>query len=185
MSAMLMFAERLPEVVGLNSALMVQLAPAVSDAPQVVELLMKSPLFVPVMVMELMVRVAVPVFFMVTDLAALVTPIACVPKLRLVGVRVTAAPPLELKVAVTALAALIVTEQVPVPEHAPLHPAKVDPVDAVAVRVTLAPLVKLALQMLGQVMPEGLLVTEPDPVPASVTVKVKVLARFSAHALRP
>jgi hypothetical protein len=45
-----------------------------------------------------------------------------------------------LNVAVTAMAELIVTEQVPVPEHAPLHPAKVDPLPATAVSVTGVPL---------------------------------------------
>jgi len=64
----------------------------------------------------------------------------------------------------------MVTLQVPVPEQAPLQPANVDPADAVAVRVTGVPLVKLALQVLGQAMPLGLLLTEPDPVPVSVTL---------------
>jgi hypothetical protein len=34
------------------------------------------------------------------------------------------------KFAFTALAALIATEHVPVPEHAPLHPVKTDPAAA-------------------------------------------------------
>lgn len=67
---------------------------------------------------------------------------ATAPKFRLVGVRFTAGLPLELKVAVTALAADIVTPQVSVPEQAPLQPAKVDPADAGAVKVTTVPLVK-------------------------------------------
>jgi hypothetical protein len=45
-----------------------------------------------------------------------------------------------LNVAVTDCAALIVTEQVPVPEQAPLHPANVEPVPATAVSVTGVPL---------------------------------------------
>ena len=46
-----------------------------------------------------------------------------------------------LKVAVTVVAALIVTVHVPVPVHPPpLHPANVDPLAAVAVRTTDAPL---------------------------------------------
>jgi hypothetical protein len=73
-------------------------------------------------------------------------------------------------VAVTDSAALMVTLQVPVPLQTPLQPAKVDPAEAVAVRPTTVPLVKLALQVLGQAMPLGLLLTEPEPVPDSVTL---------------
>jgi hypothetical protein len=118
------------------------------------------------------VSVALPEFFRVTVFTALVTPVATLPKFRLVGVSVTAGLLLELNVAVTALAALMVTLQLPVPVQAPLQPAKVDPVAAVSVKVTTVPLVKLALQVLGQVMPAGLLLTEPVPVPPKVTERV-------------
>jgi hypothetical protein len=40
------------------------------------------------------------------------------------------------KVAVTDFAAVIVTVQVPVPEHAPDQPVKVDPLSGEAVKVT-------------------------------------------------
>ena len=43
------------------------------------------------------------------------------------------------KLAVTDLAALIVTLQTPVPEHAPDQPTNFEPTDGVAVNVTLAP----------------------------------------------
>jgi hypothetical protein len=45
-----------------------------------------------------------------------------------------------LNVAVTDLAASIVTLQEPLPVHAPLQPVKVAPEEAVAVRVTEVPL---------------------------------------------
>jgi hypothetical protein len=45
------------------------------------------------------------------------------------------------KVALTERVAVIETVQVPVPEQSPLHPAKVEPDAAVAVRVTVVPLV--------------------------------------------
>jgi len=44
-----------------------------------------------------------------------------------------------LKVAVTDLAELMLTTQLPVPVHAPLQPAKVEPEAAVAVSVTEVP----------------------------------------------
>jgi hypothetical protein len=81
-----------------------------------------------------------------------------------------------LNVAVTVSAAVIVTEQPPVPvQPAPLHPANVDPSAATAVSATTAPLVKFAEQVSGQMIPAGALVTVPAPVPASVTVSENVL----------
>ena len=47
----------------------------------------------------------------------------------------------SVKVAVADCAALIVTTHVPVPLHAPLQPAKVDPAAGVAVSVTAVPAV--------------------------------------------
>ena len=81
-----------------------------------------------------------------------------------------------LKVAVTPSAALMVTEHVPVPvQPAPLHPANVDPLAAAAVSTTTCPLVKLAEHVAPQLIPAGLLVTVPVPVPALVTVRVSLL----------
>lgn len=154
---------------------MEQVFPAASVLVQV-EVSGKSPLLVPVTAIAVMVSVALPEFLRVTVSTGLVTPVATAPKFRLVGVSVTAGPPLELNVAVTALAALMVTEQVPVPEQAPVHPVNVEPVPAAAVKVTTVPLLKLALQVPGQLMPAGLLLTVPLPVPASVTVSAKVTA---------
>jgi hypothetical protein len=81
---------------------------------------------------------------------------------------------LVLKVAVTDFAAVIGTVQVPVPVQAPLQPANVEPLAAEAVRVTEAPLAKLALHVLPQLMPAGDEVTVPLPVPARVTVSANV-----------
>src|SRR5207249_6592909 len=79
------------------------------------------------------------------------------------------------KVAVTVVAALRVTVQVPVPEHPPpLQPVKVEPAAGVAVNVTAVPLAKLAVQVAPQLIPTGALVTVPLPVPAWLTVSAKV-----------
>src|SRR6185437_4780480 len=52
------------------------------------------------------------------------------------------------------------------------HPANVVPSSGVAVSTTAVPLVKFAVQVCGQLIPEGLLVTVPPPVPALVTVSL-------------
>ncbi|MBI3607018.1 MAG: hypothetical protein HY207_03520 [Nitrospirae bacterium] len=80
---------------------------------------------------------------------------------------------LSVNVAETDWAVVMVTLQVPAPVHPPpLHPLKNDPDAAVAVRVTLAPLAKVAEQVEPQSIPVGALVTVPLPVPDGVTVSV-------------
>jgi hypothetical protein len=80
-----------------------------------------------------------------------------------------------LNVAVTAVAAVTVTTQVPVPEHPPpVQPANVEPSPATAVNVTAVPLAKFAEQVVGQIIPAGALITVPAPVPAGVTVSAKL-----------
>ena len=61
-------------------------------------------------------------------------------------------------------------------QPAPLHPAKVEPSAAVAVKATTEPLAKLAEHAVGQLIPAGALDTVPVPVPASFTVNVKLFA---------
>ena len=78
------------------------------------------------------------------------------------------------KVAVTAFAPLIVTEHVPVPLQAPLQPAKNEPpAAAVAVRVTVVPCANVAEHVAPQLIPAGVLVTVPEPVPDFVTARTR------------
>ena len=76
------------------------------------------------------------------------------------------------KVAVTDLAASMVTEQEPEPEHAPPQLEKVEPIEATAVRVMEVLELKLWEQVEPQLMPLGELVTVPEPVPVLVMVRV-------------
>jgi hypothetical protein len=78
-------------------------------------------------------------------------------------------------VALTDWDALIVTAHAPVPVHAPLQPLNVLPDAACALNVTAVPLLKLEEQVLPQLMPLGLLLIVPLPVPAVVVVSTKVL----------
>src|SRR5439155_25807949 len=78
-------------------------------------------------------------------------------------------------VAVTVVAAESVIVHAPVPlQPPPLQPVKAEPAAGLALRVTTVPLAKLAVHVAPQVMPAGELVTVPLPVPAGVTVRVKV-----------
>jgi hypothetical protein len=52
----------------------------------------------------------------------------------------------------------------------PDQPANVEPLFAIAVSVTDAPLLNDALHVVPQLIPEGLLVTVPKPVPLNCTV---------------
>jgi hypothetical protein len=79
-----------------------------------------------------------------------------------------------LKVAVTVALEVSVTEQVEVvPVQAPLHPAKAAKVVAgpgVSVSVTAVLAANEEEQVVGQLIPEGELVTVPDEVPLLLTV---------------
>jgi hypothetical protein len=96
--------------------------------------------------------------------------------------RVTVSVYVGVKVAVTAAAALIVTVHGPVPVQAPLHPVKAEPALGVAVRVTTVPLTKSALHVAPQLIPAGLLVTDPMPDPAGVSVSVYVGVKVTVSA---
>ncbi|MGC2697770.1 MAG: hypothetical protein WA738_18440 [Candidatus Angelobacter sp.] len=79
-----------------------------------------------------------------------------------------------LKVAVTCSLELSVTVHLrSLPLHPPpVQPTKDEPDAGVAVKVTWVPVSKEALHVCPQLIPDGLLATEPFPVPASVTPNV-------------
>jgi hypothetical protein len=62
--------------------------------------------------------------------------------------------------------------QVPVPEQTLLQPVKVEPVAATALSVTYVLVAKAYEQVDPQLIPAGLLVTVPLPVPPLMTVRV-------------
>jgi hypothetical protein len=76
-----------------------------------------------------------------------------------------------LKVAVTDVLAFTVSIQTPVPvQTPPLQPVKTESADGVAVRVTIVPSLKNSEQSLPQLIPAGLLITVPLPLPALIIV---------------
>ncbi|KJR40355.1 hypothetical protein MCHI_003780 [Candidatus Magnetoovum chiemensis] len=76
-------------------------------------------------------------------------------------------------VAVTLFPESIVTVHVPVPlQPPPLQPVNVDPEFAVAVNVTEVPKEYDSEQLLPQSIPDGELVTLPEPVPATEITKL-------------
>ena len=77
------------------------------------------------------------------------------------------------KVAVTEAAAFSVTSQVVVPEHPPLHPVKLEESFGAAVRVTSVPVMNELEHAVPQLIPLGLLITLPPPLPARVTERTE------------
>ena len=69
------------------------------------------------------------------------------------------------------VSAFSTTVHFPAPEQAPLHPENEFPAEGVAVRVTEEPAPKLALQVVPQLMPVGVLLTVPDPLDDTVRLK--------------
>src|SRR5258707_4449456 len=99
------------------------------------------------------------------------------PKPALVTVSAKLPTGVRLKVAVTEVAALMVTVQPPVPlQPPPDHPAKKDPEVAAAESITTVPELKLATHVDPQEMLPGDDVTVPAPVPFLPTVSAKVPA---------
>jgi hypothetical protein len=89
-----------------------------------------------------------------------------------VAVGTVAVGVLSVKVALTLRSWLMVRTHAPVPEQAPPQPAKVEPLAGLAVRVTTVPAVISMKQpgvILVQVIPTGVIVTVPSPLPAKLT----------------
>jgi len=85
-------------------------------------------------------------------------------------------------VAVTVVAALSVTVQVPVPEQPPpLQPEKVEPAAGVVVKVIAVPLANDATHVVPHEIPAGLLLTVPLPAPVLEAVNVKVGANVTVR----
>lgn len=102
-------------------------------------------------------------------------------------VKLVPPPPEELKVAVTVVLLVSLIVAVPVPEvPPPLQPANTEPAAGVAVRVTVVPEENDFEQVDPQLMPDGALVTVPEPVPAlstwSVTPPQLLLPGLAASA---
>jgi hypothetical protein len=100
------------------------------------------------------------------------TTVAVVPE-PCTGTKLKVLPLLLLKVAVTEWFEFMVTLQAPVQVQSMLHPPKVEPSPGTSESITTVPAGKLKEQTsFGQLMPGGLLVTLPVPLPARVTVRV-------------
>jgi hypothetical protein len=80
-------------------------------------------------------------------------------------------------VALTDRAWLIITWQLPLPAQSPDQPAKAESAPGVAVNVTVLATLKLAWQVMLQLLiPAGLVLTCPEPMPCLVTVRRNVFA---------
>jgi hypothetical protein len=111
---------------------------------------------------------------------------AAPPTMALVGAKpvIVGTPLFNAKVAVTVVAALSVTLQVPVPVHPPpLQPVNVDPAVAAAVSTIAVPELKFAVHVDPQLIPAGALVTVPAPVPALVTCRASDWAKVAVTLL--
>lgn len=156
-----------PATVGLKVTFTVQLAPAARLAPQ----LWVRPNTLLLLTMLVMFKTALPVLVRVAVLAALVVPIFCAANDNEQGLHVAiGAVGVSAKLAVTALAAPMLSTQLPVPVQSPAQPVNELPAVAAAISVTELPLAKLPVQVAPQLMPAGLLVTVPAPVPFLFTV---------------
>jgi hypothetical protein len=171
LSATESLAWRVPFAVGLNVTLMVQWALAERLAGQLL-LSLKSPLFVPVMLIPVMVSGALPELVSVTVCEELVEPTFSFPKLMLVGLSVTAGTvPVPFKLTVCGLPVAlseILTEAVRLP---PAVGLKVTSIVQLAFADKLAGQLLVWLKSLisAPVMVMPLMVSEAFPVLVRVT----------------
>ncbi len=89
------------------------------------------------------------------------------PETLTVSVRISGATVGRANVAVKLLAALMATVHAADPLDAPLQPANAKPDDGLAVRVTCLVLTNRVAHVEEQLMPEGVLTTEPEPAIAT------------------
>jgi hypothetical protein len=122
--------------------------------------------------MEDMFNRALPALVRVAVCAPLMLLITWFPKFRTLGDRRTTGT--AVNVAVTLWLAIILMIQELLPVQLPLQPTNFDPTPGDAINVTEVPLLKFPVQVEGQLIPTGLLVTVPLPVPARVTLRGKV-----------
>lgn len=92
---------------------------------------------------------------------------------------------MAVNVPVTVVALAKVTVQVPLPVQPPDQPANVELAFGAALSVTAVPLLKLALHACPQLIPAGLLVIVPAPVPVLWTVSWKVLGGGGVLVVEP
>src|ERR1700677_332818 len=88
---MLTSALRVPEAAGVKVTLILQVSPGGTDVPQL-SFSEKSALFAPVTLIDVMVRVILPVFLKVETCGGLVLPTVSLPKSKLGGDSATTAP---------------------------------------------------------------------------------------------
>ena len=131
----------------------------------------------PVVAILVNVTAVLPVFDTVSVSGLLVVPTPSSPNSNVVGVIVIVPAVAVLNVAVTVSAALMVTVQLGgvvcglAGVQFPLKLVNVEPVFAVAVSTTALLPANVPVQVDGQVIPAGELLTVPEPVPLVVTVR--------------
>ena len=180
LSVMVTPALRVPVAVGVKVTLIVQEALAASVLGQLL-VWAKSPALVPVSAMLLMVRSALPLLVNVTAWAVLVVLTCWLPKLRLVGLKLTAG------------AAMVVPE--PLKATVCGLPAALSVMDTLALRVPVAVGVKVTLmvqeapaasvlELLGQVLvcAKSPLLVPVRPILLMVRAAVPLLVRVTVCA---